>query len=216
MTYYLLTDRNGTYIRKDISSGKYVTIKSQACAERFESMVKAKRVLESHVPHKIRKGFTIEVIHEGEAGSPEKDITKADRIADTKEINDIYVPNFDYTMDALEEDLDRIISYIKNSRKRNSELSVCMSQVDSKINDMAHAIEFGTYNACQGWKQFASLQSTYRIRRKIKDGMTLTKCATEMPSSVLESLEMMKSTIETMKSRKYTTRVKGDIVLVEA
>ena len=81
---------------------------------------------------------------------------------------------------------------------------------------MAHYIEFGTFNACQGWKQFASLQSIYRVRRKIKDGMALTKCAAEMPPAVLENLELMKATIGTMKERKYTPRVKGDIAFVGA
>lgn len=215
MTYYLLTDNNGTYIRKDIS-GKYVTIRSEACAERFESMVKAKRVLTSQIPNKTRNMLTIKEIHEGEPGSAEKDVSKVDKIVDDHELEAVYVPNFDYTMDDLEKDLDRIIGYIKNSRKRNSELSVCMSQVDMKINDMAHYIEFGTFNACQGWKQFASLQSTYRVRRKIKDGMALTKCAAEMPPAVLENLELMKATIGTMKERKYTPRVKGDIAFVGA
>lgn len=215
MIYYLLTDNNGTYIRKDIT-GKYVTIRSRACAERFESLVKAKRILTNAIPGKIRNKFTIEEVHEGESGSPEKDINKCDRVVQSEALEAVYVPNFDYTVDALEEDLDRIITYIKNSRKRNSELSVCMSQVDMKINDMAHFIEFGTFNACQGWKQFASLQDTYRVRRKIKEGIELTRCAAEMPVAVLENLELMKSTIESMKNRKYTPRVKGDIVFMEA
>ena len=132
-----------------------------------------------------------------------------------KEIEQVYVPSFDYTIDALSADIDRLIGYFKNSRKKNSELSVCMSQVDLKLVDMAHFIEFGTFDEQQRLEQFSSLQNAYKVRRKIKDNFEITKCAAEMPPAVLEGLESMKSTIDRLKNRKYTQRAKDDIIFVE-
>ena len=67
------------------------------------------------------------------------------------------------------EKINTIRDVLSGSSSRKDELLGKLSEVDREISDINHYIEFGNYNACQGWRCFKMLQTLLRQRRKYKN-----------------------------------------------
>ena len=62
MGVFVITNGEGTYIRKDETTGKYVPIRSIKHAAQWDSIQKASSVLNNSIAKNIRNGFAVQLI----------------------------------------------------------------------------------------------------------------------------------------------------------
>lgn len=60
-------------------------------------------------------------------------------------------------------------SYVQDIGKKRDALSYELSMVDAEIEDILHAAEFYSLNACEGYKLYKMLRDARIRRRKLKD-----------------------------------------------
>ena len=85
-----------------------------------------------------------------------------------------------------------------------------LSEVDKEISDINHYIEFGKFNAYQGWLAFNMLRHRLRKRRKIKNELLVIQQLgdSKITSSMLQAI---KKSIAEMDNRKYIPRVLNEL-----
>lgn len=167
---YMISDGKGTYIRKDFS-GRYTPVRSEALADTWDSKVKAQNVLKSQINKNMRKRYQIvEMIVEPPAqqvstSPPEKVAVKTEQKVKELSSGDIE----DTQLDKWEQGINSFNDFILDMEERKDKLSRDLSNVDKEITDIQHYIEFGKFNAYQGWLAFSMLQHRLKKRRKIKN-----------------------------------------------
>ena len=62
MGFYVLTDGQGNYIRKDNLTGKYVPIRNFKQAQQWDSQVKAHSILNNSLAKSIRNNYAVQLI----------------------------------------------------------------------------------------------------------------------------------------------------------
>lgn len=191
--YYALTDGNGSFIRHDKQSGKYVSVRSSKEAEQFDSVVKAESVLKNSISKSIRSNYSVQFFYTGNEVN--------------RDALDYNVTNGDSGTKCLEfADWNDKVSSIKDvlfliSEDHIKAISDELSKSDKMVNDIQHYIEFGNFNAYQGWRCFKALQESLRKRRKLKDEMAILSA---IKSSNFPSAENL---IRGLGERKYCPRV---------
>lgn len=79
-----------------------------------------------------------------------------------------------------------------------------LQEVNNKIRDVLHAIEFNSYNACDGYKIYKLLHDLRLERRKYKDEQII---ADVMKSGFANSnWELVRTRVDDLKDRKYHVR----------
>lgn len=212
MIQYILTDGRGSYIRYDTYSGKYVPVRNEALAEKWEQRSKAQNILKNGLAKQYRKNYHVKDIDDGnglfETGTitkPEKENVSADlHIDKVKEI--IKKEYNDSQLEKWEEGLNSMSEFVMDAEQRREELSKAMSDVDKEITDIQHYIEFNNMNAYQGWLAYKMLQNRLKRRRKIKNELqVLTQLGVcKIDSSMLQ--DVLKA-IKDMNNRTYSPRV---------
>ena len=77
-------------------------------------------------------------------------------------------------------------------------------EVDNKIQDVLHAIEFNSYNARDGYKIYKLLHDLRLERRKYKDEIFIRELIDDNVHNV--DWDKFKSRVEDVKNRKYNVR----------
>ena len=204
--YYVITDGNGRYIRKDDSSGKFVAIRNERFAARFDNRSKAKNVLENSIGKSIRNQFHVLEVEET---APE-----------VKDEPQIPAPTFDNVMvmamtaqeqpkpvnSKWSDGLGKITEFLVDAETRLQNLFGELSEADKKITDIHHYLELVSFNCYQGWLAADLLRQVLAKRRNIKNEI-----------AILENFRNHKLTVDTMKeiqaavdgldNRKYEPRV---------
>lgn len=62
MGVYVITNGEGSYIRRDETSGKYVPIRSLSKAIQWDSITKANGILNNSIAKNIRSGYAVQLI----------------------------------------------------------------------------------------------------------------------------------------------------------
>lgn len=196
MSYYVITDGQGAYIRHDKTTGKYVPIKTSKKAERWESYVKAVGVLNNSLPKAIRGRYNVEV-----RGTDELVDKQSDKLSELcKEVTPTT------QIDSWLPQIQEFVSVIKSSDTRLKELAKQQSTLDKKKSDMEHFIEFGKFNAFEGWQCSKALQKILQDRRKCKDEiyiLTKIKSCNFNP----DDINSLSQAIQSVRSQEYTPRV---------
>lgn len=79
-----------------------------------------------------------------------------------------------------------------------------LQEVENKIQDVLHAVEFNSYNACDGYKIYKLLHDLRLERRKYKDEQII---ADVMKRGFANSnWELVRSRVDDLKDRKYHVR----------
>ncbi len=147
MVEYVLSDKNGRYIRKDNGTNRYVTIRGERYAMRFPEYNKAVNVLENCVAKNIRSAFSVvEVVTGNDTQTPTP--TREEVIKSIVEKN---IVNDDIR--GRLEKVEAITSLTESMDARAEELSTLQSNVEKEIVDIQHYIEFGNLNACLCFKR---------------------------------------------------------------
>ena len=161
MGLYVITDGHGSYIRHDEGTGRYVPVRSLKQAKKWDTEQKAKCILKNSISSSIRSFYEVSYVDTTETVEKQ---TIEDR---QKEIT--FRPIEDDNIKDWLEKINTIRDVLSGSGSRKDELLGKLSEVDREISDINHYIEFGNYNACQGWRCFKMLQTLLRQRRKYKN-----------------------------------------------
>lgn len=203
MSAYIITDGKGSYIHKDSGSGKYVPIKNIKKATRWDNISKANSVLHNCIPKNFRNDYCVLFLN-------------TDKIIEKSNLDSVC--NKISSDDATDSNIDNLISQIKsiievvpNAETRKQELNENLSIIDKKISDIEHYIEFGKFNAYQGWLCFKSLQSLLHKRRNLKNELQVIRLLSKhhLDKESLSDLSEMISNIQNNKI--YTPRVLSEL-----
>ncbi len=196
MGVFVITNGEGTYIRKDGSTGKFVPVRGIKYATQWDSIQKASSVLNNSIAKSIRTGFAVQLIET--ENTVEKDDSGVRINLCQRDIID----------DEIKVWIDRISAItdlISNSDTRKEELINKLSEIDKEIVDIEHYIEFGNFNAYQGWQCFKMLQNALLQRRKYKNEMSVIeligKCKIDE-----KSLQALSETVVNIENKCYRPR----------
>ena len=196
MGVYVITNQKGSYIHKDSNSGKYVSTKNLKEAAQWSSFVFANKILSNSISKRMREDYTVQLI-------------STDKIVEKNNIsiwNDIGVRNV--TNDNISEyyfNISNFINYLSCYNDRLKELQTELSMVDKKIVDVEHYIEFGNFNAYQGWMCFKMLQNLLRQRRNYKNEIEVIQLINQSFTNK-NSFMALPQRISEIKNKCYTPR----------
>ena len=196
MSRFMISDERGLYLHKDFS-GNYIPVKNKMFGDFWEQYEKASNVLKNCISRNLRNRYKI--IEVEDATIPKQKI-KDDIV---KRIGNEPIEE-DY-LSSLPIDIDNFAKFIQNMEQRKEVLASALSDVNKEIIDINHYIEFGRFNAYQGWLAFNLLRGRLKKRRKVKDELQILsqfeKCNAD--PSIIASV---KALIEELNTRKYKPR----------
>lgn len=200
----MITDGNGSYIRKDEFSGKYVPVRNASFADRFDQRCKAANILKNAIGKNIRNQYKVVDIEEDVAPIKPtiKEVNNKNLVAKT-------IANETHAESQKEKwvsGTEKLTEFVMDAENRKEELIGKLSEVDKEISDINHYIEFGKFNAYQGWLAFSMLQNRLRKRRKIKDELSIINQLGECKITSNMMIDI-KNAIAELGNRKYTPRV---------
>lgn len=194
MIYYL-TDNNGCYIRKDPASGKYVQIRSADQATTWDDEDKAKNILRNCLNKKMQQEYkVVKVCHPVSDGED-----------NTATIQAIHVDFEDETIREYEALLRQVSSLLHRLPDIKEHLRQDMKQIEKQKLDARHYIEFGTFNAAQGYKAMKTYQEILRKRRKIKNELQIVEMIQECGVAPDIFTELLKK-IDSVMHQSYNPR----------
>ena len=215
----MISDGHGQYLRRD-AAGNYAPVKNKTFGDIYDQRVKASNVLTSCVSKILRDRYKVVEIDEcslpRKAESPQfiqvdmSAIKSNDKVA--KRIgNETIEKN---RISSLSDAINNIFEVISGAEQRGEELSTALSEVDQEIADIHHYIEFGKFNAYQGYLAFNMLKNRLKKRRQIKDELHILKQfgTCKLNSSTIASI---KSEIENLNNRKYLPRKLNELFETE-
>lgn len=101
-------------------------------------------------------------------------------------------------------------SYVQDIGKKRDTLSYELSRVDAEIEDILHAAEFYSLNACEGYKLYKMLRDARIRRRKLKDYIEVVGYIEGATGKELAEGKGSKSILGKM-SREYKPRVLNEL-----
>lgn len=197
MGVYVITDGNGSYIRHDETTGRYVPIRSFSHAKQWDSLLKATAVLNNSISTSIRNNYEVRLVDT-------KDTVEKLTIAD-REREITFRPIEDDNINDWLGKINTIKEVLSGSTSRKDELIEKLSSVDKEISDVNHYIEFGNYNACQGYLCFKMLQTLLRQRRKYKNEIQVLQMIKDCTFDQ-DSVTRLSEKISDVKNKCYTPR----------
>lgn len=201
MGVYVITDGEGSYIHRDETSGKYVPIRSFKKATQWDSILKANGVLNNSITKKIRNNYAVQLIDT--AKTVEKEDMSVQNDLCSRKITD---DNIDEWLSKI----NTIMDVMSGSDTRQQELGVKLSDADKGIEDIKHYIEFGNFNAYQGWMCFKMLQNLLRQRRKYKNEMQVLNLIKQCKFD-RESLISLSQKISDIQNKCYAPRTFSEL-----
>lgn len=196
MGVYVITNGEGSYIHRDEVSGKYVPIRSFKQATQWDSIVKANGVLNNSITKNIRRDYAVHLI------DTEKTVEKEDLTVQSglcfRNITDDNINEWLSKINAIMESMS-------GSDARQQELNGKLSNIDKEIVDAEHYIEFGKFNAYQGWMCFKMLQNLLKQRRKYKNEMQVLNLIRQCRFD-RSSLSALSQNISDIQNKCYTPR----------
>ena len=210
---YVIADSSGRYIMKN-AANQYVPVYDLDCAEKYDSPAKAKNVLNSCINRNMRKLFSVK-----ETEIDEKEtVTRQTKTEQTPDISVkiTYRPKQDQlrrlaAQEVGEEDLSfsktnilSALGNIESVRERKLALQEQHSVIEKEIMDIEHYIELSDgLNAYQGWLAYMTLRKRLKIRRQVKDEITVLSDVEDVMSGLKKAI----SKINGLNGRRYEPRV---------
>lgn len=219
---YVLTDGKGNYIRYDVGKNQYVKAKGKYIAERWLDRTTARNVLKNSLPKNIRKKFKVVEVEDDRTpvsidtntSIPDPQIvvspiptfiySEKDTAKPIKDNTDIIFgsdTNNDENTCSNPELRDEVVNTVfADIANRKVALNNKLSEVDRKICDVLHYIEFNKLNACDGYKAYKMIREYRLERRTIKDEI-------EMLDDVYNNItKLIEESINRLSNRKYKPR----------
>lgn len=199
MKKYVIT--NGDYyIRKDDKTNKYVPVHSLKYALQFEGEMQAKAILKNSISKSVKQGYFVKTLEFASTITVNQD---KQRELCAKEVQQANVADF---ADKVK-DIARVLSH---AQIRKTELLSKLSDIDKQVVDIEHYIEFGKFNACQGFMAFKMLQNALRQRRKYKNEIEMLSQVEECRLNVT-AIATFASKISGIENKVYNPRVLSEL-----
>ena len=196
MGYYVLTNGEGSYITLDKGGNKYVPIKSSNAAHKFPDLKRAMNVLNNSITTSIRSHYMPEY-HKTEEIVEKIETERQNEIC-FREIENNEIADW-------QKRIMQLLDLFGGTDNRTSELSEKLSDVDKKIVDVEHYIEFGKFNAYQGWICFKMLQNLLQQRRQYKNEMQVLQKIKSCPISK-EAIKALSDSVAEAQNKVYKPR----------
>lgn len=203
----MITDGNGVYI-KHMSNGNYVPVRRKCDGDTWSSETKATNVIMSCLNRNLRDRYHVIPVKDDEVSVKlTAKTTKAVVNMDNELVKQIGSQEIDSSgLDDLIEKLNDITAFASEIDTRQTKLWESCSEIDKEITDIQHYIEFGTFNAYQGWLAFNMLRNRLKQRRKIKDELIILQKLKESGVGVKLN-KQIKSSIDYLDHKAYKPRV---------
>ena len=206
---YMISDGNGTYIRRDFA-GRYTPVRNETLADTWDSKTKAQNVLKSQINKNMRRRYKIvEVVVESSPPEVSCSIPPPKKVNEAKEqkIKELSGEDIEDTqLDKWARGIDSFNGFILDMEERKNKLSGDLSNIDKEITDIQHYIEFGNFNAYQGWLAFSMLRHRLKKRGKIKNEFQILSQIGEckINSAMVNDIQ---AAIHKINNKSYTPRV---------
>lgn len=194
MAKYVIT--NGKYYIKKDKRGNFIPIMSPTLADTF-TKVKAENILCNQISKCLRSRYHVECIEKDPPGI--KSVTKTDLVKTEKIME---TDNIMRWIDRIK-DLNGLA---KDASDRQEQLTQELSKVDKELSDIEHYIEFSNLNAYQGYQAAKMIKDKRRIRRSIKNELTVINVILSRRISETVQDEVVKC-INVLDHRTYNPRV---------
>lgn len=195
MRKYVIT--NGDYyIRKDDKTNKYVPVHSLKYALQFESEMQAKAILKNSISKNVKQGYFVKTLEFASTIIVNQD---KQRELCAKEVQQANISDF---ADKVKD----IANVLSHAQTRKNELLSKLSDIDKQVVDMEHYIEFGKFNAYQGYMAFKMLQNALRQRREYKNEIEMLSQVEECQVNVMAIVKFANK-ISNIESKTYSPRV---------
>ena len=199
MRKYVIT--NGDYyIRKDDKTNKYVPVHSPKYALQFESEMQAKAILKNSISKSIRSGYFVKALEflSTVTVNPDKQKELCSKAVEQANVED------------FANQVKEIANVLSHAPARKSELLSKLSDIDKQVVDMQHYIEFGKFNAYQGYMAFKMLQNALKQRREYKNEIEMLVQVEECRLNVT-AIATFASKISDIGNKVYTPRVLSEL-----
>jgi len=198
MVQYVIT--NGKeYLRNE--SGKLVPVRDILLSEKFDSLYKATRVLNSSINKKKRKNYKVKEIDDSNIQK------RVDEKPDVKVINEIISATVtEADILGLANQLTEMRDGIVNVENRREELIVAVSDIDKQLTDIRHFIEFNDFETSIEHDVFRLEKAKYSERRAIKDELHIINALLDGKIKSIHVDEVLE-VVNKMNERIYTPRV---------
>ena len=229
---YLITDGKGNFVRYDHTKNRYVTVRSQFLADKWEERTKAKNILESSLPKAYKKKFKV---RETEDDRTPSEIAKSVGVEETPRsmpetkpsvvqvkksttlnngaklsVSVAFPTTENQNLEKVRQNVTLLKELAYDRDQRVSLLYEQLSQVDQELSDIAHYMEFYTLSACNGYKAYKEFHNARKKRRVIKEELDALKrlgdCTLD-PSALAD----VQAFVENTSDRKYRPRVRTDL-----
>lgn len=204
---FMISDGSGLYLRRD-ASGNYIPVKNKALGDIYEQREKASNVLLNCISKNLRGRYKIIKVEDSIIPNQNMTVSKYNMLNKSKDdvVKQIgNEPIEENELSDLSVNIDNLAVFVQNAEQRREALTTALSDVDKEISDINHYIEFGQFNAYQGWLAFKMLRGRLKKRRKIKDELQiliqLGEC--KVNSAMIEDI---KASIEKLDTREYQPR----------
>lgn len=204
---YFLVDKSGQYYLRQNDNGDYIPVKNILFANSWNQQSKAKNVLDSCLNKNLRSRYKVIGIELKEEILPELKPIKPNEALSISIAAEQIV---DGETEKWVSSLDDMKTFIADSEVRKDELVSALSEVDKEITDIEHYIEFGKFNAYQGYLAFNMLKQRLMKRRKIKDELTVLQQIGECKITS-DKIESIQQAIHNQNNRKYKPRVLSEL-----
>ena len=214
MAVFVLFDGDESYITQDRATHKYVPIRSEKQATRFPTFEKANNVLKSSIPKTIRSRYKITLVTETEnlAHFAAQNNHELAHDADNAYQVQLDICDMEIKQAPIDEMLDKFESInslfmdMASLGEDIEKIPQLLSDIDKKINDVEHYIEFGgNFNAYQGWLCFKILQNLLRQRRQYKNYQEAYHRISESKLTI-ESIENLITSLKGLNNQTYHAR----------
>jgi len=194
---YLITDGDRFIYRNH--SGKYVPVKSESMADLY-SKKQAEAIHANCIPKSLRKLFRVE---RSSVIQVDKSIKPPDAVQISNNTEKVMLStNIQLWVDKIK-DLNGLAAEVS---ERKETLLNQLRDVDKKISDINHYIEFTKLNASQGFKAYKLIKDNLSHRRVVKNELTVLNIILDYKLDEAVEEEIMKR-IEGLDKRNYKPRI---------
>ena len=206
MSEYVLT--NGKkYIHVD-STGRYSQVNNLCNAEMFSSQKQAENIKLNSITKALSRTYYVAKVENGEVIQCDVPRPEAPQ-HNTNDNNSVYRFE-DYLADEILADyatkFESVADIFNECSKEGNKIAQNKSDIDLKITDLEHYIEFTSLNARDGYKAYKMLKDLLRERRRLKLKAQMINSINRNRSS-LEQINNILSSFHEISNYKYKPRI---------
>ena len=197
---------NGTKFIKQDADGKYKQTSSIGLAEIYDSQMTADNIRINSVPKSLSRMYRVAEIVDGELVLTQPLVVAKEK----KRTGDIVY--FNNTFNGCEwcEGFEKLKGVFERANKRGNELIQELREIDLKISDVEHYIEFNKLNAREGYKIYKQLNELLCRRRNLKFEQKIVNCINKNHKAS-EYIADIIATIDNCKEDVYKPRILSEL-----